>query len=43
MVPTQRAYGNILRVRKTDAFAWAKLILKKTFLNFFKFRYTNYG
>lgn len=34
MVPTQRTYGNILRIRKTDAFVWAKLILKKNFLKF---------
>ena len=34
MVPTQRTYGNILRLRKTDAFVWGKLILKKNFLKF---------
>ena len=34
MAPTQCTYGNILRLRKTDAFVWGKLILKKNFLKF---------
>ena len=34
MVLTQRSYGNILPLRKTDPFVWAKLILKKNFLKF---------
>ena len=32
VVPTQRAYDNILRLRKTDEFVWGKLALKKNFL-----------
>ena len=40
MVPTQRT---ILRLRKTDAFVWAKLILKKNFLTLYEFRSTTYG
>ena len=34
MVLTQRSYGNILPLRKTDPFVWAKLMLKKNFLKF---------
>ena len=29
MVPTQRTYGNILRIPKTNAFVWGRLILKE--------------